>query len=77
MPAGQASPSAREVKGPEWYSPAKAWRSVARAEGRIENLDGSRLVLPDMAVAPKTGIPKWVALVSGTKGQNLRFAPPV
>ena len=25
--------------------------------------------------AQKTGIPKWVALVSGTKDQNPRFAP--
>ena len=24
----------------------------------------------------KTGIPKWVALVSGNMGQNLRSAPP-
>ena len=31
----------------------------------------------DMAVAQKTGIPKWVALVSGNMDQNLRFAPPV
>ena len=30
-----------------------------------------------MAVAQKTGIPKWVALVSGNMDQNLRFAPPV
>ena len=30
-----------------------------------------------LAVAQKTGIPKWVALVSGKMGQHLRFAPPV
>ena len=28
-------------------------------------------------MAQKTGIPKWVALVSGNMDQHLRFAPPV
>ena len=39
--------------------------------------EGPEMVLAHLAVAQKTGIPKWLALVSGNMDQNLRCAPPV